>query len=67
MEEFLGSKKTHNVEGYLNTEVNAKAMEFQKQFLAVEPPGAINYGIAENIDAFTQAHLLQFEKLGCCR
>jgi multiple sugar transport system substrate-binding protein len=46
--------KTHDVEGYLNSPVNAKAMEYQKQFLQVEPPGAVNYGIAENIDAFTQ-------------
>ncbi|HEY0790649.1 MAG TPA: extracellular solute-binding protein [Chthoniobacterales bacterium] len=46
--------ETHDVEGYLNTPVNAKGLEYQKTFLAVEPPGAINYGIAENIDAFTQ-------------
>ncbi|MBW0000025.1 MAG: extracellular solute-binding protein [Verrucomicrobia bacterium] len=46
--------KTHDVEGYLNTPVNAKGLEIQKSFLEVEPPGAVNYGIAENIDAFTQ-------------
>lgn len=46
--------KTHDVEGYLNTPINAKAMVIQKSFLEVEPPGAVNYGIAENIDAFTQ-------------
>ena len=46
--------KTHDVEGYLNTEVNAKAMEYQKKFVQWEPPGALNYGISENIQAFTQ-------------
>jgi multiple sugar transport system substrate-binding protein len=46
--------KTHDVEGFLNTPANAKALEYQKQFVQYEPPGALNYGIAENIDAFTQ-------------
>jgi multiple sugar transport system substrate-binding protein len=46
--------KTHDVEGYLNTEVNAKGLEIQKSFLEVEPPGAVTYGVAENIKAFTQ-------------
>ncbi len=46
--------KTHDVEGYLNTPINAKGLEIQKSFLEVEPPGAVNYGIADNIDAFTQ-------------
>ena len=46
--------KTHDVEGYLNTEVNARALEYQKTFLAFEPPGALNYGVAENVAAFTQ-------------
>jgi multiple sugar transport system substrate-binding protein len=46
--------KTHDTEGYLDTDTNAKAMEHQKTFVKYEPPGALNYGIAENIDAFTQ-------------
>jgi multiple sugar transport system substrate-binding protein len=46
--------KTHDTEGYLDTDINAKAMEYQKNFVQYEPPGALNYGIAENIDAFTQ-------------
>ena len=29
-------------------------MVWNKRFLKYQPPGAINYGIAENIDAFTQ-------------
>ena len=46
--------KERKVYGILNSEVNAEAMKWNKKFLAYEPPGAINYGIAENIDAFTQ-------------
>lgn len=47
-------QKTHNVEGVLNTKSNAEALVQNKQMLAYEPPGALNFGIAENIDAFTQ-------------
>lgn len=42
------------VYGILNSDVNAKAMEWNKKMLQYQPPGAINYGIAEEIDAFTQ-------------
>ncbi|MBD3306625.1 extracellular solute-binding protein [candidate division KSB3 bacterium] len=42
------------VYGILNSEVNAKAMVWNKRMLSYQPPGAINYGIAEEIDAFTQ-------------
>ncbi|MBV9491265.1 MAG: extracellular solute-binding protein [Verrucomicrobia bacterium] len=48
------NEKTHDVEGYLNTEVNARGLEYQKTFLAFEPPGALNYGVAENAAAFTK-------------
>lgn len=46
--------KTGQVEGVLNTEGNAKAMERYKSWLKYMPPGATNYGIAEAIDVFTQ-------------
>ena len=46
--------KTHDVEGVLNTKINADAMVWNKRMLQYEPPGAVNYGIPDNIDAFTQ-------------
>ncbi len=42
------------VYGILNSEINARAMEWNKRMLKYQPPGAINYGIAEEVDAFTQ-------------
>ncbi len=46
--------KDRRVHGVLNSEVNARAMEWNKRMLQYQPPGAINYGIAEEVDAFTQ-------------
>lgn len=46
--------KTAQVEGILNSDINAKAMEQMKGWLKYMPPGAVNYGIAEEIDVFTQ-------------
>lgn len=40
--------------GVINSDVNAKAMEWNRRMLKYQPPGAINYGIAEEVDAFTQ-------------
>lgn len=45
---------TGQVEGILNSDINAKALEEYKDFLKYQPPGALNYGIAEIIDVFTQ-------------
>lgn len=45
---------TAQVEGILNSEINAKAMEQMKSWLKYQPPGATNFGIAEEIDVFTQ-------------
>ena len=42
------------VYGILNSDINAKAMVWNKRMLNYQPPGAVNYGIAEEIDAFTQ-------------
>lgn len=46
--------QTAQVEGILNSEINAKAMEQMKAWLKYQPPGAVNFGIAEEIDVFTQ-------------
>jgi multiple sugar transport system substrate-binding protein len=46
--------KTGQVEGILNSAINAKAMDQAKGWLKYQPPGALNYGIAEEIDVFTQ-------------
>jgi multiple sugar transport system substrate-binding protein len=46
--------KTGQVEGILDSTVNAKAMEEYKSMLQWNPPGALNYFIAEVVDAFTQ-------------
>lgn len=45
---------TRQVWGILNSEANAEGMEWNKRFLNYQPPGAINFGIAENVDFFTQ-------------
>lgn len=47
-------QETGQVEGILNSDINASAMERYKDFLKYQPPGALNYGIAEIIDIFTQ-------------
>lgn len=47
-------KETWQVDGLLNSESNARALERMVGFLQYQPSGAINYGIAEVIDAFTQ-------------
>jgi len=46
--------KSGQVQGIMDTEVNAKAMTQYKAMLKYQPPGAINYGIAEIVDVFTQ-------------
>ncbi len=46
--------KDRRVYGILNSDVNAKAMVWNKRMLKYQPPGAVSYGIAEEIDAFTQ-------------
>lgn len=45
---------TGTVYGILNSDVNAQAMETNKKWLAYQPDGVLNYGISENVDAFTQ-------------
>lgn len=53
----IWNPETGQVEGILNSDVNAQGMEMMKSWLDVMPPGAINYGIAGEIDAFSQGKL----------
>jgi multiple sugar transport system substrate-binding protein len=50
----IWNPETREVYGVLNSEVNAQAMEWNKRMLNYEPPGAINAGIAEVVDAYVQ-------------
>lgn len=53
--------------GVLDTEVNAEALEWNRRMLNYTPPGALNMGIGENVDAFTQgkaATALQWAAVG---
>ena len=43
---------TGQVEGILNSDINATAMTQMKDWLRYQPPGATNFGIAEQIDVF---------------
>ncbi|MBW2057199.1 MAG: extracellular solute-binding protein [Deltaproteobacteria bacterium] len=45
--------RERKVYGILNSEINAEAMKWNRRMLNYQPPGAVNYGIAEEIDAFT--------------
>ena len=49
--------KDSKIYGILNSDVNAKAMEWNKRMLKYQPDGALNYGISELMDAFTQGKL----------
>jgi multiple sugar transport system substrate-binding protein len=46
--------KDRRMYGVINSDVNAQAMEWNRRMLNYQPPGAINYGISEETDAFTQ-------------
>lgn len=45
---------TGQVEGILNSDINANAMVEMKHWLKYMPEGALNYGIGEIVDIFTQ-------------
>jgi multiple sugar transport system substrate-binding protein len=45
---------TGQIVGILNSDVNARGMQEMKNWLKYQPPGATNFGIAEQIDVFTQ-------------
>jgi multiple sugar transport system substrate-binding protein len=44
---------TGQVEGIANSEINVAGLERCKSFIQYAPPGATNYGIAEEVDVFT--------------
>ncbi|WP_245428352.1 ABC transporter substrate-binding protein [Kumtagia ephedrae] len=50
----IWNPETGQVEGILNSDINATAMDQYKGLLKYQPQGALNYGIAEIIDVFTQ-------------
>ena len=49
----IWNQETKQVEGILDSEVNAAAMERNKSFLQYAPPGATNHGIPELVDVFS--------------
>jgi multiple sugar transport system substrate-binding protein len=58
---------TGQVEGIANSDINVAGLEHNKRFLQYAPPGATNYGIAEEVDVFTAgtvATCLQWSALG---
>jgi len=50
----IWNPETREVWGVLNSEINAQAMEWNKRMVSYQPPGALNFGIPENVDAYTQ-------------
>lgn len=53
----IWNPETGQVHGILNSEVNAEGLAMMKDWLQYMPPGAVNYGIAEEIDVFTQGRV----------
>ncbi len=49
--------KTNQVEGILNTENNAKALERMVGLMKSAPPGSLNYGIPQVIESFSQGKI----------
>ncbi len=59
--------KERRVYGVLNSDINARAMDWNKRMLNYQPPGADRFGISEEISAFTQnrvASAFQWAALG---
>ena len=50
----IWNQETGQIVDILNTDANAAAMDQFKGWLQYQPPGATNFGIAEQIDVFTQ-------------
>lgn len=50
----IWNPETREVYGVINSDVNAAAMEWNKRMVNYQPPGALNFGIPENVDAYTQ-------------
>jgi multiple sugar transport system substrate-binding protein len=49
----IWNPETGEVVGILNSDINAAAMQQMKDWLRYQPPGATNFGIAEEVDVFT--------------
>lgn len=63
----IWSDSSGQVQGVYDTAGNAHALQQYKDLLKFEPQGAVNFGIAELIDAFTQGKVfaaLQWAALG---
>lgn len=48
---------TGQIEGILDSDINAEAMVWNKRMLDYMPPGATNYGIGEVVDIFAQGQV----------
>lgn len=62
-----GDVGSYKVEGVLDSDINAKGLARAKDFLKYGPDGMTNYGISEEVDAFTAGKLatcLQWSSLG---
>ncbi|MEA2530866.1 MAG: multiple sugar transport system substrate-binding protein [Thermomicrobiales bacterium] len=62
-----GEVGSYKVEGVLDSDINAAGLARCKDFLKYAPEGATNYGIAEEVDAFTAGKLatvFQWSALG---
>lgn len=46
--------ENQRIYGLINSDINADAMRWSKRMLNYQPPDAIQYGISENMDAFTR-------------
>lgn len=65
--EGSAADKTYKVEGVLDSQVNADGLTWAKKFVQWCPDGVANYGIAEEVDAFTAGTLatcFQWSALG---
>lgn len=52
----IWNPETREVWGYLNTDVNAQALEWSRRMLEYNPPGALSVGIGDGVDVFTQGN-----------
>ena len=65
--EGSAADKTYKVEGVLDSQINADGLAWAKKFVPYCPAGVANYGIAEEVDAFTAGTLatcFQWSALG---
>lgn len=53
----IWNPKEGRIYGVLNSEINAKAMIWNKRMLRYQPPEALNYGILENMEAFAEGRV----------